>query len=46
MTKVKQLETELCIFQHLEETKEDFIKEKIKFISERDRIYKDLENRI
>lgn len=45
-SKVKALETQLSTYEHLEESKEGFIKEKLKFITERDQIFRDLENRV
>ena len=44
--KVRQLETEIKTYEHLEESKQGFIKEKLRFITERDQIFKDLENRV
>lgn len=34
------------LFKHLENIKEAFIQEKLRFGAERERLYKDLENRI
>lgn len=45
-TKNKKLQEEISLFKHLEKIKEAFIEEKLKFGAERERLYKDLENRI
>lgn len=45
-TKNKKLQEEISLFKHLEKVKEAFIQEKLKFGAERERLYKDLENRI
>lgn len=44
--RIRQLEQDLSLVSHLQQAKEELIKEKLKFVEERDRVYKDLENRI
>lgn len=34
------------LYAHLEQAREELIKEKLRFMEERDRVYKDLQNRI
>ena len=41
-SRIKELEQEIKLYQNLEKVKEDLIKEKLSFIQERDRVYKDL----
>lgn len=39
---MKQLEQDLALFKNLEKVKEDLIKEKLTFVEERTRVYRDL----